>query len=127
MTLHKKWSFPLRISSVNVIKSAGNGRNLKSHLLKKSLMENVIFCAVWQSFSVILLTSHSQTVTGLLFFGKCISLAKVYSAYSFDERLIFFCLTVADISYLKFDFSQYQRNTERNYVLQRKRTMKTQQ
>ena len=34
--LHKKWSFPLRISSVNVTKSA----------LKKSLMENFIFCAV---------------------------------------------------------------------------------
>ena len=24
-TLHKKWSFPLRISSVNVTRSAGNG------------------------------------------------------------------------------------------------------
>ena len=38
-TLHKKWSFPLRISSVNVTKS-------QSHLLKKSVMENLIFCAV---------------------------------------------------------------------------------
>ena len=36
-SLHKKWSFPLRISSVNVT---------KSHLLKKSLMENFIFCVV---------------------------------------------------------------------------------
>ena len=36
-TLHKKWSFPLRISSVNVIWSL---------FLKKSLMENFIFCAV---------------------------------------------------------------------------------
>ena len=35
-SLHKKWSFPLRISSVNVTK----------HLLKKSLMENFIFYAV---------------------------------------------------------------------------------
>ena len=43
--LHKKWSFPLRISSVNVTKSA---RKLWifSNLLKKSLMENFIFCAV---------------------------------------------------------------------------------
>ena len=42
--LHKKWSFPLRISSVNVIKS----RKLRiwSHLLKKPLLENFIFCAV---------------------------------------------------------------------------------
>ena len=36
-TLHKKWGFLLRISSVNVI---------WSHLLKKSLIENLIFCAV---------------------------------------------------------------------------------
>ena len=33
----KNWSFPLRISSVNVI---------WSHLLRKSLMENFFFCAV---------------------------------------------------------------------------------
>ena len=39
--LHKKWSFPLRISSVDVTKSAGNWRNLL-----KFLMENFIFCAV---------------------------------------------------------------------------------
>ena len=39
MLLHKKWCFPLRIFSVNVTKSA-------SHLLKKSLMENFIFCTV---------------------------------------------------------------------------------
>ena len=89
-------------------------------------MENYIFCPLRQSFSVILLTSHDQTVIGL-FFGKCISLVRVYSAYSFHERLIFFWLTLADISYLKFDFSQYQRNTERNYVLQIKKTMKSQQ
>ena len=42
--LHKKWSFPLRISSVN-------GPNPQEtadlvHLLKKSVMENFIFCAV---------------------------------------------------------------------------------
>ena len=39
-TAQKKWSFPLRISSVNVIKFT------VTHLLKKSLMENFIFCAV---------------------------------------------------------------------------------
>ena len=37
-TQHKKWSFPLRISSVNL--------QIWSHLLKKSLMENFIFCVV---------------------------------------------------------------------------------
>ena len=41
LSLHKKWSFPFKISLVNVTKSAvscGFG-----HLLKKSLMENFIF------------------------------------------------------------------------------------
>ena len=44
LTLHKKWSFPLRISS----KCDQICRKLRiwSHLLKKSLMENFIFCAV---------------------------------------------------------------------------------
>ena len=39
--LLKKWSFPLKISSVNVTKSAG--LRIRSHILKKSLMENFIF------------------------------------------------------------------------------------
>ena len=39
---YKKWSFPLRISSLNVTKSAVSF----SHLLKKSLMENFMFCTV---------------------------------------------------------------------------------
>ena len=37
-TLHKKWSFPLRISSVNKTKSAG-------YLLKKSLIKNFLCSA----------------------------------------------------------------------------------
>ena len=69
-SLHKKWSFPFSISLVNVNKSAvsWNGKlhffvqckfslywntllirsflRICSHLLKKSLMENFIFCAV---------------------------------------------------------------------------------
>ena len=43
-TLQKNWSFPLRIFSVNVtqtVVSCGLG-----HLLKKSLIENFIFCVV---------------------------------------------------------------------------------
>ena len=42
-SLRKKWSFPLRISSVNMIKSAI--LRICSHLLKKPVMENFIFCA----------------------------------------------------------------------------------
>ena len=41
-TLHKKWSFSLRISSVNVTTSAVS--------LKKSLMENFIFCAAIEAY-----------------------------------------------------------------------------
>ena len=44
-TLHKKWSFPLRISSVNVTNFFSFLR-IWSHLMKKSLMEHLIFCAV---------------------------------------------------------------------------------
>ena len=40
-TLHKSWSFPLKISSVNVTKP-----QFWSHLLKKPLMKNFSFCAV---------------------------------------------------------------------------------
>ena len=62
MTLHKKWSFLLRISSENVTKSAKMNFSIKdffskwdqirrklriwSHLLQKSIMENFIFCVV---------------------------------------------------------------------------------
>ena len=42
----QKWTLLLRIYSVNVTKSEGNW--IWSHLLKKSLMENFIFCAVIQ-------------------------------------------------------------------------------
>ena len=44
-SLHKKWSFPLRISSVNVTKSVVFG-GFGEHIPKKSLMENFIFSSV---------------------------------------------------------------------------------
>ena len=43
LSLHKKWRFPFRISSVNVTW-------IWSHLLKKSFIENFIFCAVYITF-----------------------------------------------------------------------------
>ena len=49
-TMHKKWSFPLWISSVNVTKFAGNllKKLLKNllNLLNKYLTKNFIVCAV---------------------------------------------------------------------------------
>ena len=49
VTFHKKWSFPLRISSINLTKSTvfyGSGQVSWSHLLRKSLMKNFNFYAV---------------------------------------------------------------------------------
>ena len=43
ISLHKIWSFSLRISSLNVTSLL----RVLWHLLKKSLMENFIFCAVY--------------------------------------------------------------------------------
>ena len=42
--LYKKWRFPLKISSLIVIKSAV--LRIWSHLLKKSLMQTYFVCAV---------------------------------------------------------------------------------
>ena len=50
-TLHKKWSFPLRISSVNANKYA---LRIRSHLPKKSSMVNFIFFAVFYVFFLFL-------------------------------------------------------------------------
>ena len=44
-SIYKKWSFPIRTSSVNVTKSKRNC-GIWSHLLKKSLIENFIFCGL---------------------------------------------------------------------------------
>ena len=41
LTLHNKWSFPLRVSSVNAAKSA------VSHSLRKSLLEDFILSTEW--------------------------------------------------------------------------------
>ena len=53
-TLHKKWTFPLRTFSVNLIKSTGNcgfghiywNLRIWSHLLKKCLMKNFVSYAL---------------------------------------------------------------------------------
>ena len=51
----KKWSFPLKISSVKVTESAENWINL----VNKSLMENLIF------YAVIYYKQYNRTVTSL--------------------------------------------------------------
>ena len=69
-SLHKKRSFPLRISSVNVTKSAGNCRKN----LKKSLVENFIFCTVFdKSFRY-----TNQWIAILLLWSKLLLLNRAY-------------------------------------------------
>ena len=45
-SLHKKWSFPLSISSVNVTKSVGNGADLVT-FTEEILNRKLHFCAVF--------------------------------------------------------------------------------
>ena len=49
VSLHKKWSYPLKdfFSKCDQIRSF---LGIWSHLLKKSLMENFIFCGVYVDF-----------------------------------------------------------------------------
>ena len=61
-SLHKKWSFPLRISSVSVTKSAVF-MWIWSHLLKKSFIENFIFCTVCKLIILLCSCSYSGCKT----------------------------------------------------------------
>ena len=62
-TLHKKWSFLLKISSVHVTKSEGTW--IWSHLLKQFLIENFIFRAV---FPADLVTFTEEILKGKVYF-----------------------------------------------------------
>ena len=55
--LHNKWSFPLRIFFSKCDQIRRKVR-IFSHLLKKSLMENLIFCAVIVIFLLLLLVFY---------------------------------------------------------------------
>ena len=61
--LHKKWSFPVTISSENVT----NISRIWSHLLKKSLMKNLIFCEV-HSFIQLMSYNHHSIMQHLAYF-----------------------------------------------------------
>ena len=53
VTLHKKWSFPLRISSVNATKSAAQFPTDLVTFTEEIPIENFIFCAVLQQMHVL--------------------------------------------------------------------------
>ena len=77
-TLHKKRSFPLRISSVKLW--------IWSHLLKKSLMKNLIFCPV----TVIIYSQKMifpfliRTLQNSVFFA-CLSKYMLFDRYKFTD------------------------------------------
>ena len=68
LKLHKNWSFPLRISSVNVTKCAVSC-TVYSNLQKIFLMENFIFCAGLCIFLCIFILRSS------MFYILCLFLA----------------------------------------------------
>ena len=83
----KKRSFSLSISLVNVTKSAVSSKCdqihsfllVSSHLLKKSLMEKFIFCAV--------VSQHSIVLVFLRVFQFCLMLQHASPLEKFDKAL----------------------------------------
>ena len=75
-SLHKKWSFPLGISSVNVTKSAL--LRIWSQLMEKFNMENFIFCAVscenskWLKTVIFFKTLHHQKAK------RCLTMSQIH-------------------------------------------------
>ena len=93
VSMHEKWSFLLRISSVNVTKSALSCGF--DHLLRKSLIENFIFYAVFsitKTFVIIMFSSSSLDM--LLSLGLKImsnifmSNIGLYKSYQVQIRII---------------------------------------
>ena len=107
-TLHKKWSFPLRISSVNVTKSAGNW----SHLLKKPLMENFIFCAVqtFQNNCIFLIKKDWHFYDQILLLQTVAILEKRWPFSSFFAALILLFTKIfsTSICHSAMVFQRYQ-------------------
>ena len=80
LALHKKWSFPLSISSVNGTKSG-------LHLLKNSLMENFIFCTVDNYFSIHVIHQGIQFQPLICFHHKYFHQSHSQQTYQFSLDL----------------------------------------
>ena len=85
-TLHKKWSFPLRISLVNVTKSAVSW----SHSLKKSLMENFIF---WEVLNISLAINARGSLLEIRLWPNSIQSVSQKFKYLLQEVLSFCIVT----------------------------------
>ena len=84
ITLHKKWGFPWKISSVNVTKSAGKLR-ICSHLLKKSIMENLILMLISGMYDFDIYRQHGMILCNIMFPWRKIPIVtyRFYSNYIF--------------------------------------------
>ena len=83
--------FPMKDSSLNVTKSSGKCRKLQiwSHFLKKSLMENLIFCAVKIQKLVVVNFQVTSTLNvwrnrGFLLFPYFTHIPYVFTVFSAD-------------------------------------------
>ena len=92
VSMHEKWSFLLRISSVNVTKSALSCGF--DHLLRKSLIENFIFYAVFSITKTFDIMFSSSSLDMLLSLGLKImsnifmSNIGLYKSYQVQIRII---------------------------------------
>ena len=98
----KKWSFPLRISSVNVTKSAGNWRNLTEEILNGKLH---FLCSLFSQVSLLSaayaqidIQAHSPSMDLRTVLWKCIValavriLLKIAVSFSFSMSDALNCL-----------------------------------
>ena len=83
VSLHKKWSFALRISLVNVTKSSVSLR-IWLHYLKKSIMESFIFCAVYLRCDQISIFEWCSIVKKEIYFYLFIYLFFYFFLYSIN-------------------------------------------
>ena len=113
LTLHKKWSFPFRISSVNVTKSAGNCRS--GHIYWRNSCGKLYFSSsadLWSSmypktcrngyeFKTTILCINSQVqITLILEYRQAVELQRVND---FMKRLHEWCTRwLSNKNYLSF-------------------------
>ena len=100
---HKKWSFPLRISSVNVTKSA-IFMQVCAHLLNTSIMENSILCAVLIPVTRHLIWTAAYSVHTQKNFFPLWRMQIFLHFFSF--LFLFARLTISDISLNSLPFCQ---------------------
>ena len=111
--LHKKWSFPLRVFSLNVTKPAGNCRF--GHIWRINLHGKLIFCVVMQTavfstlpwIDILAYNDSIQTVPCSWFIHVAILLEEVWNLFKDNSKVTkkmlsmsFFIVNIGKISHL---------------------------